>query len=102
MDISKVINDIIVTYSTQIWIAFVSLVVTSLVLVSVKELVQDVIHFWSAKSSDIGYGQRIYWDSEIYIVKKIHFRYIEVYNEKKLVRIPIKLYFQKPIVFPQP
>jgi hypothetical protein len=52
--------------------------------------------------SDIGYGQRIYYKDNIYIVQSIHFKYIVVYDDKKIVRIPIKSYMEGVIEFPQP
>jgi hypothetical protein len=94
--IEQIIND----YGLLLWKSFITLVVTSFALLSVKNLVQDLIYYFKARFSDIGYGQVIIWQDSKYVVQSIKFKHIIVTDENVLMRIPIKLFFDSPIIFP--
>jgi hypothetical protein len=96
----EVISDIIEQYGPQIWLTFVTFVVTGFVLTIMKDLVADIVYYFRARMSDIGYGQRIYWRGEIYVVQGITFKHILIKDDKKVIRIPIKSYMNGPIEFP--
>ena len=102
MGFENSINDIIKNYGSSLWLGFVSLVVTTFILTVAKNFVADLVLYFKAKMSDIGYGQRIYYKDQIYIVQNIHFKYIVIYDDKKIIRIPIKTYMEGTIEFPQP
>lgn len=100
MSIDQTISQIINEFGTQIWLGFVTFVITGFVLTILKEFVADIVYYFRARMSDIGYGQRIYWKNEIYIVQRIHFKYITIKDDKKLIRIPIRTYISGNIEFP--
>lgn len=100
MTTEQVISTIIEEYGRQLWLSFVTLVITGFILTVFKDFVSDAVYYYRAKMSDIGFGQRIYWRGDIYIVEKIHFKYITIKDDKKIIRIPIKLYLNGPIEFP--
>lgn len=100
MNPDQIVAEIIQEYGTQLWLSFVTLVVTGFILTVMRNFVSDVIYYFRARMSDIGYGQRIYWRDEIYIVQKIHFKFITIKDDKKLIRIPIKTYLDGNIEFP--
>jgi hypothetical protein len=102
MPLDQTIQAIIEEYGTTLWLGFVTLVVTGFVLATLKGFVEDLIYYVRARMSDIGYSQRIYYNNEIYLVRSIHFKYIIIYDDKKVIRIPTKSYLNGPIVFPQP
>lgn len=102
MPIEQTIQTIIEEYGSTIWIGFVTLVVTGFALTTLKGFVEDLVYYFRARLSDIGYSQRIYYNNEIYLVRSIHFKFIVIYDDKKVIRIPTKLYMNGPIIFPQP
>ena len=100
MTVDQIISEIIQEYGPQIWLAFVSLIITGFILTMLRDFVSDIVYYFRARMSDVGYGQRIYWKGEIYIVQKIHFKFITIKDDKKLIRIPIKTYLNGNIEFP--
>lgn len=102
MPIEETIRTIIQEYGAQLWVGFVTLVVTGFVLGTLKGLVEDLVFYVKARMSDVGFGQRVYYRDNIYLVRSIHFKYIVIYDDKKVIRIPLKQYMNGPVVFPQP
>lgn len=102
MPIDQTIQAILEEYGPTLWLGFVTLVITGFVLGTLKGFVEDLIYFVRAKMSDIGYSQRIYYNNEIFLVRSIHFKFIVIYDDKKVIRIPTKQYLNGPIIFPQP
>lgn len=100
MTTEQIISTIIEEFGTQIWLAFITFVITGFVLTILKDFVSDIVYYYRARMSDIGYGQRIYWRGEIYVVQKIHFKYITIKDDKKTIRIPIKTYISGVVEFP--
>ena len=98
----ETINLIIADYSGKLWMGFMSLVVTGFILVSIKDFILDLMYYISARMSDIGFGQKIYWKNELFTVREIKFKYLVIYDEKKIVRIPLKDYLKGSITFPNP
>lgn len=79
-------------YATELWLGFITLVITGFVLIVVKNFVSDLVHYFRARMSDAGYGQRIYWRGEIFIVDGIKFQHIIAHDDKKRILIPISMY----------
>lgn len=100
MSPDQVVAEIIQEYGTQLWLSFVTLVVTGFILTLLRDFVQDVVYYFRARMSDIGYGQRIYWHDQIYIVQEIRFKYITIKDDKKIIRIPIKTYITGTVEYP--
>ncbi len=98
----ETINLIISEYSRQLWVGFISLVVTGFIMVSIKDFILDLIYYFSARMSDIGFGQKIFWKGELYNVREIKFKYLVIYDENKIIRIPLKKYLEGIKEFPNP
>ena len=86
------IAEIINTYGQQLWTAVVVLVVTGFVLTMIKNFINDLVNYFKARMSDIGFGQRIYFGGQIYLVEKITFRHIRARDDKKIIYVPIGSY----------
>src|SRR6056297_2909602 len=99
MSPDQIVAEIIQQYGTQLWLSFVTLVITGFILTLIKNFVQDVVYYFRARLSDIGFGQRIIWNNEIYIVQKIHFKFISIKDDKKIIRIPIRTYVNSVVEF---
>jgi hypothetical protein len=100
MNPEQIVTEIIQEYGAQLWLSFITLVVTGFILTIIRDFVKDVVYYFRARMSDIGYGQRIYWYGQIYIVQSIYFKYITIKDDKKIIRIPIKTYINGTIEFP--
>ena len=100
MSPDQIVAEIIQEYGTQLWLSFVTLVITGFILTLMRNFVQDVVYYFKARLSDIGFGQRIFWKNEIYIVQKIHFKFITIKDDKKIIRIPIKTYITGTVEYP--
>lgn len=85
----QIISTIIQDYGSEIWLAFIGFVITGFILIMLKNLVSDLVYYYRARMSDVGYGQRIYWDREIFIVDCIKFKHIVAHDDKKKILIPI-------------
>jgi hypothetical protein len=102
MPIEQTIQTIIEEFGSAIWLGFITLVVTGFALSSIKGFIEDLVFYAKARFSDIGFGQRIYYSDNIYMVKEVLFRYLIIYDDKRIIRIPLKQYMSGPIIFPQP
>ena len=95
-----IIAQVIQTYGGQLWLGFVTLVITGFVLTLVKNFIQDLVNYFRAKMSDIGYGQLIYWDKQIYAVDRITFKSILVKDDERMIYIPIDKYLSSAREYP--
>jgi len=95
-----VIAAVIRDYGGQLWLGFVTLVVTGFILTLVKNFIQDLVNYFRAKMSDIGHGQLIYWDKQIYAVDRITFRSILVKDDIRMIYIPIDKYLASAREYP--
>ena len=105
MDVKQLedlIQELVSIYGSQLWWAFVTMVATGFAILIVKNFITDLAYYFKARMSDIGYGQRVYYNGEIFIVQVIKFKYILMKDDKMTVRIPIKEYMDGPILFPHP
>lgn len=90
--VEETIATIINQYGTELWLGFVTLVITGFVLSLIRGFISDLVDYFRARMSDVGYGQRIYWRGEIFIVDRIKFQHIVAHDDKKRILIPIGLY----------
>lgn len=97
-----IIATLIGTYGTQIWLAFVTFFATGFAMSLIKNLIQDVALYQKARMSDLGKGAMIIWKGKLKMVKTIHFRYIEVYDDEEVTYIPIKTWFSSDQIYPKP
>ena len=97
----ELIATIVTQYGQQIWLAFVTFVLTGFIMIMLKNLVMDLANYFRARMSDIGRGQRIYFDGEILSIDKISFRHIEAHDDKTVVFIPIDKYLASVRRYPK-
>ena len=98
----QTIITIIQQFAPQIWLGFVTFVVTGFVILSLKNLVSDLMNFYKVKISDLGKGAMILWKSKLKMVKQIHFKDIEVYDDEEVLYIPIKIWLESEKSYPKP
>lgn len=83
------IRAIIDEFGRELWLAFITLVITGFVLTIIRDFIKDLVFYFRARMSDVGYGQRIYFKGEIFIVDRVSFKHIVAHDDKKKVLIPI-------------
>ena len=93
---------IIEKYGAQLWLGFITLVITGFVMMNIKNFVTDLVYFYKAKFSDLGKGAMILWDRKLKMVKTIHFKEIEVYDDEEVLYIPIKMWLSSVKTYPKP
>lgn len=98
---NELITTIFAQYGQQIWLTFIAFIVTGFVMIMLKNLVQDLVNYFRARMSDIGRGQRIYFNGEILVIDDIKFRSIEAHDDQKTVLIPINKYMSDVRIYPK-
>lgn len=98
----ELIATIINTYGPQLWLAFVSLIATGFIMMIVKNFISDLVLYYKVRMSDLGKGAMITWRDKLKMVKTIHFKYIEVYDDEEVVYIPIKTWMNADRIYPKP
>lgn len=93
---------IIEKYGSEIWLSFITLVVTGFIMINVKNFVSDLVLFYKAKMSDLGKGAMILWSGKLKMVKQIHFKSIELYDDEEVIYIPINTWIKSVKVYPKP
>jgi hypothetical protein len=96
----EIIAAIIKDYGGQIWLGFVTLVITGFVMLLLKQFIENLVNYFRARMSDIGFGQRIYWEGQIYVVDRTTFKHIVVKDDCKVVHIPIDKYLEGAREYP--
>jgi len=76
-------------YGQEVWLAFITFVATGFVMIMLKNFILDLVNYFRARMSDVGYGQRIYWRGEIFVVDSVKFQHIVAHDDKKKILIPI-------------
>ena len=97
-----IIKDLINQYMSKLWLNFVVLVVTGFIMLLIKNFIENLVNYYKAKMSDLGRGAMIIWKNEIMMIKAIHFKNIEAYDDKKVIFIPIKSWLQSDKIYPKP
>lgn len=97
----ELIRIIVVDYGQQIWLTFVTFVITGFALIMLKNFIQDLVNYLRARMSDIGRGQRIFFKKEIFVIDKINFRNIEAHDDQKEIFIPIDIYMSDVRIYPK-
>lgn len=98
----EAIATIITQFGPQIWLAFVTFVVTGFVMLILKNLIGDLVLYFRVRMSDLGKGAMIMWWGKLKMVSRIYFKYIEVYDDEEVVYIPIKTWINTDRVYPKP
>ena len=97
----ELIATIFAEYGQQIWLTFVTFVATGFIMIMLKNLILDLNNYFRARMSDIGRGQRIYFQKEIFVIDKIRFRHIEAHDDQKEILIPINKYMADVRIYPK-
>ena len=93
---------IINQYGSEIWLSFITLVITSFIMINIKNFISNLVLFYRAKMSDLGKGAMIFWNGKLKMVKQIHFKDIELYDDEEVIYIPIITWFNSVKVYPKP
>lgn len=96
------ISEILATYGPQLWLAFVSLVATGFIMTMIRNFISDLVLYYKVRMSDLGKGAMITWKNKLKMVKRISFKYIEVYDDEEVVYIPIKTWMNADRQYPKP
>ena len=100
--VEQTIAQIIQQFWPQIWMGFVTLIITGFVMLMVKNFVTDLVLYFKVRMSDLGKGAMILWRNKLKMVKAIHFKYIEVYDDEEVIYIPIKTWMNADRIYPKP
>lgn len=96
------LSEIITAYGPQLWLTFVTLVATGFIMMMIKNFIADLVLYYKVRMSDLGKGAMITWKEKLKMVKTIHFKYIEVYDDEEVVYIPIKTWMNADRQYPKP
>lgn len=100
MEFEQTLVLMIEEYGSQLWLGFVTLLLTGFLMLLVKNFIQELAYYFRARMSDIGFGQRIYWRGEIFVVDEIKFKHIIAHDDKKTIHIPINIYITGVVEYP--
>jgi hypothetical protein len=100
--IEETIQEIIDEFGKDIWLGFITLVITGFILSQIKDFITNLSNYFKARLSDIGKGQRIYHNNNIFVIDRILFKYIVAHDDKKTIYIPIVKYLNGVQEFPHP
>lgn len=98
----QTIAQIINQFGPQIWLAFVTLIVTGFVMMMIKTLISDLVNYYKVRMSDLGYGTMILWQGKLKRVAEIKFKMIKVVDDEEIMFIPVKTWLSSVQIFPQP
>jgi hypothetical protein len=100
--LEQTIQQIIQEFAPQLWLGFVTLIVTGFVMLILKNFIEDLVNYYKVRMSDLGKGAMIIWKDKLKMVKTIHFKDIEVFDDEEVVYIPIKIWMSSEKVYPKP
>jgi hypothetical protein len=98
----QTIATIISQFGPQIWLAFVTFVVTGFVMIMLKNFVQDLVNYFKVRMSDLGYGAMVIWQGKLKRVAEIKFKKIKLIDDEEIVFVPIVSWLNSAQVYPQP
>lgn len=98
----QAIQQIIQQFAPQIWLGFVGFLTTGFMMLMLKNLVEDLVNYFKIRMSDLGKGAMIKWKDKLKMVKVIHFKEIEIFDDEEVVYIPIKIWIHSEKVYPKP
>ena len=98
----ELVATIIQTYGPQLWLAFVSLIATGFIMMMLKSFIENLVLYYKVRMSDLGKGAMIVWRNKLKMVRKIHFKYIEVYDDEEVIYIPIRTWMTSDRIYPKP
>ncbi len=102
MGFEETISEIIRGYGSSLWLGFVILTVTGIVTLSIKNLISNIVNYYSTRMSDLGYGTMILWNGKLKRVVEIRFKHIKVVDDEEILFIPIEIWLKSIQSFPQP
>ena len=102
MPVEQTIQTIINEYWTQIWLGFVSLVVTGFIMLLVKNFIVNLANYFKVRMSDLGYGAMVFWQGKLKRVVEIKFKEIKLVDDEEICFIPIATWLGSVKQYPQP
>ena len=86
------ISRVITEYGSQIWLTFITLVVTGFIMVIIRDFIKDLVYYFTVRFSDVGPDVMVYINGELCRVIEIKFKYLEIDNNKKKMRVPLDIW----------
>lgn len=102
MGFEETVSEIIKEYGSSLWLGFVILIVTGIAMLSIKNLISDIVNYYLTRISDLGYGAMILWNGKLKRVVEIKFKHIKVVDDEEILFIPIDAWLKSVQSFPQP
>ena len=102
MEFDAIIKDIIQNYGVSLWLGFLGVFLTGIIALWIKNLISNVVNYFSTRMSDLGYGTMILWEGKLKRVVEIKFKYIKVIDDEEIKFIPIETWLKSIQSFPQP
>ena len=98
----ETIVQIIDQFGPQLWLGFVTLIITGFVMLMLKSLISDLVNYYKVRMSDLGYGVMILWKGKLKRVAEIKFKMIKVVDDEEIMFIPVRTWLSSVQIFPQP
>lgn len=102
MELQDAIKEIVQNYGMTLWLGFLTIFLTGIIALWIKEFVQNVLNYIQTKMSDIGYGAMILWEGKLKRVVEIRFKSIKVIDDEEIKFIPIETWLKSVQTYPQP
>ena len=96
------INKIIQDYGLSLFLSVISLIVSGIVILSIKNFIVNMVQYIQVRLSDLGYGAMVYWEGQLKRVEKISFKKIKLVDDSMITFVPIKTWQDSVQNFPQP
>ena len=101
MEINQLLEQLIKEYGTALWIASITIVISTMVLISLKDFATNIVNYFSVKMSDFGEHSIVSYNGKTYIVKDIKLTSVVVENDYEVVIIPIKKWLSQDKIMPK-
>lgn len=102
MEFDAIVREIIQQYGVNLYLGFVTLLVTGILTIWVKNLIVNLVNYFATRMSDLGYGTMILWEGKLKRVVEIKFKFIKVVDDEEIKFIPIETWLKSIQTFPQP
>lgn len=96
-----VLTEIITQYGAQLWLSSVTLIVTTFIMMWIRNLITDLSNYLKVKSSSIGEQSVIIMNSKKYLVESIEFRKVKLVNGDDIVFMPMRTWMNMTITVPR-
>lgn len=97
----QTIATIIAQFGPELWLAAVTLIVTTFVMMWIRGLVADFFNYYKAKAAMIGEQAVIIQNRKPYLVEEIKFKTVKLVNGDDIMFIPMKTWVNMTYTVPR-